>query len=580
MGMSLQGNPLHNSEIAELLLEVSEALELLEENPFKSRAFRNAAQAVARLDDAAAGLVEAGGIHNVKGIGPSIAKLITDWVLRGDMSFVEDLRARLPKGYAELRKVPGLGLRRIRQLFFDLGIGDVDELARAVDSGRLSGIKGFSEKTLERLRRSVADVISYRGLHLLDEAWAWMEAVQEALRRAGLSARPTGKARRGMEVIDAVDLLCVDRGGAEGLTAAALEREFGASAVREGECLVIRAQDRPLVAIHLCNEESLIPALFVTTGAQAHVEQARERLAGASVTITHEGVFKEGRLERLGAEDEIYGMLGLGWLPPEVREGRDFEWSLASRPSGLSLLEPQDFLGVFHVHTSMSDGKATLGDMAIAARDRGYSWVGMSDHSRSAYYAGGLSVEDLKAQARSIDALNEGSMGIRVFKGVESDILPDGSLDYPDEVLKELDFIIASVHSHMDMDRQAMTRRIIRAMERPFVTMLGHPTGRLLLARRPYEVDMEAVLEAALKLGVIIELNAHPMRLDLDWRLVRDFTARGGVIAVNPDAHDPEGFDVMRYGIAMARKGALERASCINCMDEGAVREALARRWS
>ncbi|HOM28306.1 MAG TPA: PHP domain-containing protein [Deltaproteobacteria bacterium] len=569
-----------NDQMAGLLLEAAEALEFLEENPFKAKAFRKAAESIVRLDKDVADLVADGTIHLVKGIGPSIASVVRAWVTSGDTAFLDELKSRLPSGYAELRKVQGLGPRRIRRLFEEYGIQGLEDLASAIDEGRLAGSKGFTEKTLDKLRRSVAEALSYRGLFLLDEAWAWMETIRGVLAGAGIEAEPTGESRRGMEVLGRVELLCAG-GREEALgVASALEAFTGRRPELSEGRIAVGLPGRPELVVHLCPEGSRATALFFTTGAPEHVEQLVARSAIESILVTKTMVSRRGKPVALAQEGEIYGLLGMREIPPEAREGRAVEWDFFSSPQGSRLVDRADVKGVFHVHTSASDGKASLQEMVMAAGARGYSWVGVSDHSRSAYYAGGLSVEGLEDQCRAIDALNEGSAGITVLKGVESDILPDGSLDYPDEVLQRLDFVIASVHSHMDMDRAAMTRRVLRALENPRTSVLGHPTGRLLLSRRPYELDVDAVLDAASRLGVIVELNAHPMRLDLDWRLIRDFTGAGGLVAVNPDAHEPSGYDDMRYGLVMARKGLLSAASCVNCMDVREVREVVSRRWS
>jgi DNA polymerase (family 10) len=260
-----------------------------------------------------------------------------------------------------------------------------------------------------------------------------------------------------------------------------------------------------------------------------------------------------------------------------VREGRPSELERARTHTVPDLVSLADIRGTIHNHTDMSDGVSPLKDMVLAARERGYEWIGISDHSRSAGYAGGLDVEALSLQHREIAALQRELDDIEIFKGIESDILPDGSLDYPPEVLESFDFVIASVHSHMDMDRRAMTRRIVKALRNPFTTVLGHPTGRLLLSREPYEVDMDAVLEEALARRVAVEINASPYRLDLDWRLIDEFVTRGGIIAVSPDAHSVEGLDDMAYGVMIARKGFVTAGACLNTLDARQAREWFAK---
>jgi DNA polymerase (family 10) len=342
----------------------------------------------------------------------------------------------------------------------------------------------------------------------------------------------------------------------------------------DGTVLVATCPGKPPARIHTVSQAFVVPALFITTGSDAHVDMVNRHGAGRSIRVGHDGVFKDGVRVPIRDEAEIYDLLGMRYLPPEVREGRPMEMDLALSGNVPEFITQEDLKGLIHVHSTYSDGRATLSDMVQGAYERGYSWIGISDHSKSAYYALGLSMKDLKRQFEEIDELSLIFPGMTIFKGIESDILPDGSLDYPQTVLKQFDFVIASIHSHMDMDRASMTQRIIKAIRNPFTTILGHPTGRVLLARRPYEVDMEAVLAEATGHGVMVELNANPLRLDLDWRLMPDFTSKGGRVVIAPDAHSVSGLDDMRYGLAIARKGLLLKDSCMNAFSAREAREA------
>jgi DNA polymerase (family 10) len=571
---------LDNANLAEALLEVAEALDFLDENPFRARAYRKAAQAVAELHEPARGLVESGEIIHVRGVGPSIGAALKAWVLEGDFSLLSDLRARLPRGYAELLKVPGLGMRKLRILHRELGITGIEDLLAAIEEGRLSSVKGFTEKGIARLRRSALDVLGYRGWFLMDAIWGWMGTMLTTLRSAGLEAMPTGLCRRGMEVMDRVELLCREDRDTHDVIPACLDGIQGVRWIRDGGEYTLTHPDRPPVTIHVEPPESLIPALFITTGSSGHLEQVSARGRECGVEVTCRAVLKDSRTVMVSDEAEIYALLGMPLLPPEIREGRRIEWDRAASGGVQGLISADDIRGVLHVHTTMSDGHTPLADMVRAARDRGYAWIGISDHSRSAYYAGGLSVKDLRRQQEEIARLNEGFPDIAILRGIESDILPDGSLDYGEAVLKGLDFVIASIHSHMDMEASAMTERIIKAIRNPCISVIGHPTGRLLLSRRPYALDMETILEEAARCGVAVELNAHPMRLDIDWRLIPGFVERGGRIVITPDAHTADGLDDMRYGVAMARKGLLEPGACLNALDAVGAMEALRARWS
>lgn len=295
--------------------------------------------------------------------------------------------------------------------------------------------------------------------------------------------------------------------------------------------------------------------------------------------IRKEGIFHEGMRVRMSDEREIYTQLGMQFLPPEVREGREVEILLAQQARVPRLITEEDLRGIVHVHTLFSDGRSSLEDMVRAVRSRGFSWIGISDHSQSAYYAGGMSLERLKEQFAEIERCEESIPEIKILRGIESDIHPDGSLDYPDEILAMFDFVIASVHSQMEMDETAMTGRIVRAIRNPRTSILAHPTGRLLLSREQYRVDMNTILEEAIRHSVAIELNANPWRLDLDWRLIYGFISSGGRIIIGPDAHSVDGLDDITYGVIMARKGFTSPEACLNTRDETEIREALSRTW-
>jgi DNA polymerase (family X) len=554
-----------NAAVARILLRMARAMEYLDENPFKAAAYRKAAQSVALLDRESAGLAREGTLADVPGIGRAISAKIAAWALQGDFSALEEAESRLPRGFDELLKVPGLGFKRIRTLQRERGIETVEDLLEAVGQGRLAGMRAFPRKFVEGLPEALERVMGYRGKGTLDVAFALAEDLKARLSSLGLDAFLTGQCRRGAEIVDAVELLVPgDPVVLEGLAV----RLGVPDAILEGNSLVIgMGPILPLLRVVAVPPKSLPAALLVTTGSEAHVRALRERASSLGIEISGQGVLRDGAEAALSSEEDIYGLLGLQFLPPEAREGRPSEMALAQGFSVPRLITLEDIRGVIHVHSTYSDGVHPLADMVRAARDRGYRWIGISDHSRSASYAGGLDVDAVLRQHEEIDGLNASLEGVTVLKGIESDILSDGSLDYPPEVLGLFDFVVASIHTGMEMDRKAMTRRILKALENPFTSIFAHPTGRLLLAREPYAVDMEAVLEGALQNSVALEVNAHPIRLDLDWRLIEPFTARGGVIALSPDAHTREGLDDVRYGVTMGRKGFLTPRSCLNAWD-------------
>ena len=569
-----------NSAIVDALLEMAQVLEFLDENPFKAKAYERAARSISELAAPVEDILDSGEISHIKGIGQAIAATLNAWVKDNDFSALKDLQSRLPQGYVELLKVPGLGIKRLRILHNDLGISTLDGLLEAIEAGKIASVKGFSDKSIAKLRGSVKAILDYRGWYLLDTAWGWATMMVSLLKECGVDAQTTGVCRRSMEIVSSIDLLCEERSGIHNKFAQCTGLIPDIKLTYDGPALVVTCPGRPTVRIHTVPPMLIVPALFITTGSEAHVDQVNTLGNNRSIRISRDGVFKDEKLFPIRDEEEFYGLLGMQYLPPEVREGRQMEMDLAISGSVPELIMADDLKGVIHVHTTYSDGRATLKDMVQGAYERGYSWIGISDHSKSAYYAGGMSIKTLKKQFEEIDELKNAFKDLTIFKGIESDILEDGSLDYPQAVLKQLDFVIASIHSHMDMDKAAMTERIIKALRNPFTTILGHPTGRLLLARRPYEVDMESVLTEAARQGVIVELNANPLRLDLDWRLMPDFIAKGGRIVVAPDAHIVSGLDDMLYGISIARKGLLSRQACINCLYTEEAREAFKARWS
>jgi DNA polymerase (family 10) len=398
--------------------------------------------------------------------------------------------------------------------------------------------------------------------------------MNEIFQQNSIDACITGELRRTEETISSIEFLISDVNNAE----LKLKEIFGDQIIKSGKTMIINLRKAPEIKIHLTDKKSHSVSLFITTGSSGHVEKVKRHSNIHGYEITEAGLFKNGISCFPETEENLYEMIGLSYIPPETREGIH-EIGFAAGEVFPSLINDEDTIGTIHNHTTYSDGKASLIEMAQTAQEMGYKWIGISDHSITAHYAGGMSEKSLQRQHAEIDMLNA-KKGIRILKGIECDIQQDGSLDYGYDVLNSFDFVIASIHSHMDMDRASMTQRIIKAIRNPFTTILGHPTGRVLLARRPYEVDMGVVLAEAAGHGVMVELNANPLRLDLDWRLIPGFTSKGGRVVIAPDAHSVSGLDDMRYGLAIARKGLLVRDSCMNVYSAREAREAFKSRWS
>ena len=560
---------MNNSEIVRSLLAIADGLEFLGDNPFKVRAYRKAAQSIASLGAPVNSMIEKGELSQIDGVGKAIAAKIEAWVKLGDFSALEKIREKVPSGLAELVKVPGLGLKRLRLLSDKLGIDTLDDLLDACRKGRLSGIKGFPEKGMERLADAIERVMGYRGRYLIDASLDHAREMLVRLRASGLNAELTGECRRTMEVITSIEFLVEKTPHAHELIRGCL----GEAAVEIGDRTIMAppSPNTPPVFCRITHREDFPLALFFSTGSKGHLDRMKGIAVEKGLVLAESGITSKDGPVVIRDEKELYRILGLPYIPAEIREeeSRIFSGSGHSIPL---LLDSRDVKGILHNHTTYSDGTAGLSELVLQARDMGYAWIGISDHSQSAYYAGGMSIADVQRQFQEIDELNRDIEGITIFKGVECDILKDGALDYPEDVLAGFDFVIASIHSHMDMKQEEMTGRIIRALRNPFTTILAHPCGRLLLSREPYEADMDCILKEALDNRVMVELNANPMRLDIDWRYIPGFVRAGGMISIGPDAHNSRGLDDMSYGIMMARKGLVSAENCLNTLDAEGVR--------
>jgi DNA polymerase (family 10) len=538
--------------VAAVLEELATLAELAGENPFKVRAMANAARAVLRQPSDLAETAAKGQLTGIPGIGKGIAALIVETLDRGEPVQLVELREKLPPGLPDLLSLPGLGSKRVRTLWQELSITTPGELEYACRENRLVTLTGFGPATQKKL----LDAIEFRrhtaDKHHLSAGWAAAEETLAALERAVPSSRPAvaGEVRRYCEVITEVVLVCA--GAPNAKVKAALAEVLGDVAISK-EGVTGRSPSGPPVRVELTPNESFGAALLWHTGSRDHLAQlaahaARERLTLADGTLRDAG----GRTVPCADEKEVYGKLGLPWIPPELREGTG-EVVAAAEGTLPALVKEGDLIGAVHAHTTDSDGTASLAEMAAAAAGLGWSLLGIADHSQVAAYAHGLDADRLRAQGKAIEAHNARGGKPLLLRGLEADILPDGALDLPEGV--PLDFVMASVHSSFRQSLEAQTARLVRAVSRGRGTILGHPTGRLLLAREGYPVDLEAVLQAAAKSGAAVEINAHPFRLDLDWRWVRRAVVLGVPVVIAPDAHDPAGLTDVRWGLGIARKG-------------------------
>ena len=537
---------------------MADALEYLNE-PFRSKAYKKAADAISGLNVPVRTLIADGTLRNISGIGKGISSMLISWE-QGDFTGLADLTDKIPSGLPELLKVPGLGIKRIRELQLK-GIETLEDLNTALDKGSLTTIKGLTVRFETRIRKAIADIIEGRGRILLNRAFDIAKHMNEIFQQNSIDAFITGELRRTEETISSIEFLISDVNNAE----LKLKEIFGDQIIKSGNKMIINLRKAPEIIIHLTDKKSHSVSLFITTGSSGHIEKVKRHSNIHGYEITKAGIFKNGSPCFPETEENLYEMIGLSYIPPEMREGIN-EIGFASGKVFPSLINDEDTIGTIHNHTTYSDGKASLIEMAQTAQEMGYKWIGISDHSITAHYAGGMSEKSLQRQHAEIDTLNA-KKGIRILKGIECDIQQDGSLDYGYDVLNSFDFVIASIHTKMDMEEGLMTQRIITAIRNPATSMLAHPSGRLLLARSQYEVDMDAVLEECLINKVIVEINANPQRLDLDWRRVNGFVTAGGMVAICPDAHDTDGLNDMRFGLMMARKAMVSAGSCINSLN-------------
>jgi DNA polymerase (family X) len=554
--------------IALVLEEIGTLLDLHGENSFKARAFQSAARAIESVDEDVVGLARRGELETVPGIGSATARIIKELIDTGTAKYYHDLRARTPNGFYELLAVPKLGPKKIRLLHEQLGVNSVADLERAAREGQISKLKGFGGRTEALLLEGIAYVRGTLGRRRLAEALDVGPRLLGFVRgvKGVIEAELAGELRRKLETVDGISIV-----------AAAKEKDFDAvlsafiglpgltNAERVSETIAsARLSDGFMLKLECCTHDEFGTKLIRETGSLEHVKA----LGDSIITM------------RARSEADAYEELGLPFIEPELRES-GAEVEAARRGLLPELVADTDLRGCFHCHTVYSDGRHTVEEMARAAQERKWRYLGIADHSKNASYAGGLVRADVERQQDEIDDWNaEHGSKVWVFKGIEADILSDGRLDYEDEegLLETFDFVIGSIHSAFQQPEAAQTARLIRAMQNPHLTFVGHMTGRLLLSRAGYRVDVDAVLDAAAELGVGVEINADPHRLDLDWRHWPGAKRRGIKTAINPDAHSARSLDVVEYGICMARKGWLEPSDVVNTWTLPNVRKFLAAR--
>lgn len=576
---------MEKAEVAAILDEIATLLELQGENPFRARAYATAARTISQLETNLADVIAAGKLGEIPGIGETLRDKITTLVTTGSLPFYDDLRAKTPPGLLALLHLPGVGPKRIKLLYEQLGIDNLDKLKTAAETDRIAKLKGFGAKTQANILQGIAFLSEGAGRVRIDQALAVAEMLLDGMRPVkGIQRMELcGSLRRRKETVGDIDILvsAADAGPIieHFVKLPQVQRIAGQGDTKASVVVAAFDGDSHRVVMNadlrVVRDEQFAFALNYFTGNKDHNVALRQRAIERGLKLNEYELSGPKKNVACKNEEELYAALGLDYIPPELREHTG-EIEAAENHTLPTLLELKQLHGVFHCHTNASDGKATLEEMAEAARAHGYKYLGIADHSQSLGVANGLSPERVKQQRKQIAALNEGMKGFHVFSGTECDILGDGTLDYDDELLAGFDYVVASVHTLFNQPQEEMTRRIVRAVSHPRVTMLGHATGRLLLRREAYHVDLEAVLQAAARHGTMIEINANPYRLDIDWVHCKRARQLGVQLVINPDAHSTDDFDFVRFGVDVARRGWLGKDNVFNTKTLAQVTKALA----
>ncbi|MGK0456356.1 MAG: DNA polymerase (family 10) [Zhongshania aliphaticivorans] len=569
------------ADIVGVLEEIAVLLELRGENPFKIRAYTTGARALETQEEDLGELIEQGELSLVKGIGSALAEKIETLHTTGELVYYTDLRASIAPGLIEMLQIPGLGGKKVKKIHDALGLDSIDALKTACESGQVEALKGFGKKSAEKLLTGIANREAYTKRH---HWWTAQEVAGSILN--GLRSLPQVKQA---EVAGSLRRLCETVGDLDFIVAAEDSQPVMDWFVSQSSVAEVTAQGTTKSSVRFESgmqaDLRVVPpmqfafALHHFTGSKDHNVAMRQRALSRGYSLSEWGLSEKNaentKQQSCGITDEkgLFAFLGLAFITPELREGLG-ELEAAESGQLPRLVEASDIRGVFHNHTTASDGRNTIEEMAAAAEALGWGYLGLADHSKASFQANGLNDKQVLQMVERIRAFNEsGESTVHVFSGIECDILPDGSLDLEDSTLEALDYTVMSVHSSFSQSEEEMTARMIRALEHPATKMLGHPTGRLLLRREPYQVNLPKIIDAAIANRVIIEINANPHRLDMDWRFWRRAADRGLMCAINPDAHNTDGLDYYRAGLNIARKGWLEKEQILNCRTcEGVVR--------
>ncbi|MFQ3225229.1 MAG: DNA polymerase (family 10) [Lentimonas sp.] len=588
---------MNKADIVDVLEDIAVLLELKGENPFKIRAYSTGARALETMEDDLGELIESGKLSEMRGIGSALVEKVETLHATGELAYYTELRASVAPGLIEMLDIPGLGGKKVKKLHDALEVESIDALKAACESGAVESLKGFGKKSAEKILTGIANRAAYAKRH---HWWTAREVAEPIL--AGLRALPeteraevAGSLRRLRETVGDLDFIVASADSQpimDWFVTQPMVAEVTAHGVTKSS---VRFEGGLQADLRVVPAEQFAFALHHFTGSKEHNVALRQRALARGYSLSEWGLAEKAEGGRSSAGDgeakvnaempgtitseaELFEFLGLAEIAPELREGLG-EIEAAESGDLPTLVTSSDIRGVFHNHTTASDGRGTIEEMAAAAESLGWDYLGLADHSKASYQANGLDDARVLRMIESIRAFNEsGASSVHVFSGIECDILPDGSLDLDDSTLDALDYAVMSVHSSFSQSEKEMTARVIRAIEHPATTMLGHPTGRILLRREPYKIDLQKVIDAAIANRVMIEINANPRRLDMDWRLWRRAAERGLMCSINPDAHSTDGLSYFDAGVNIARKGWLKKEQVLNSRDCAGVVSWFAER--
>ncbi|MDD5659273.1 MAG: DNA polymerase/3'-5' exonuclease PolX [Actinomycetota bacterium] len=567
------------NSIIKTLEEIAKMLELKDENPFKVRAYQNAARALETSEQDIEENVQEEELMKIKGIGKSLAEYIKILASGKKLDFYEDLKESITPDILEMLKIPSLGPKKVKFLSESLNIGSIVDLEKAISENKLVDLPNFGFKTQDNIAKGINSYKKFREFYLyadvIDEATSIINKLK--MHSKITKASIAGSLRRKKETVKDMDMVA----GIEEDSDAPEIMDYFTSLSEVGEIVAkgdtkssIRLKSGINADLRVVKNSQYPYLLHHFTGSKEHNTVLRGIAKDKGIKINEYGIFKDGKLIKCDSEEDIYKIFKMDFIAPELRENNG-EFEAALNKTLPKLVEEKDLKGIFHIHTTFSDGNITLKALCEKLEASGFEYAGISDHSKSAYYAGGIKSENIDSYFDEIDRFCNSNRKIKIFKGIESDILIDGSLDYKDDILKKFDFVIASVHSSFGLSETEMTDRMIKAIKNKYTTILAHPTGRILLAREPYKVDMIRIINAASENNVAIEINSSPFRLDLDWRFCKYAKEKKVKIFINPDAHKLEDLNNYRYGINVARKGWLEKDDIINSLSKEEIENYL-----